>query len=227
MSSWSIRSAFSAVGCWLVASSVLGFFALSWFEEEVAGEAVLSAAGWLFATEISAMGGGVLALLYAARQTGFAAFRLGPIRKQEALLAVSMVVPVLGFGFAYSGLLGFWGIETPPQQTMQAMLDTTSFAALMVGLFGSILAAPLIEEMLFRGCLQPPTVERFGPAVGIGSVAVLFGLLHLSDPWAVIPCVVIGGVAGWLRHRSAGLAAPVLFHAVNNAIAVSLTVLIP
>jgi membrane protease YdiL (CAAX protease family) len=43
----------------------------------------------------------------------------------------------------------------------------------------------------------------------------------------VIPCVVIGGVAGWLRHRSGGLGAPVLFHGMNNAIAVSLTVLIP
>jgi hypothetical protein len=119
------------------------------------------------------------------------------------------------------------GVETSPQQTLQAMLDTTSVAALMVGLFGTMVGAPLIEEMLFRGCLQPPMVERFGPTVGIGSVALLFGLLHLSDAWAVIPCVVIGGVAGWLRHRSGGLGAPVLFHGMNNAIAVGLTVLIP
>jgi membrane protease YdiL (CAAX protease family) len=227
MKPWSIRFAFNALGCWLLVSSVVGFFALGWFEEEVAGDVVLSDAGWLFATEISALSGGLFALLYAARHTGLEAFRLGPMRKEDALLSVSMVVPVLGFGFAYSGLLGFLGVETSPQQTLQAMLDTTSVAALMVGLFGTMVGAPLIEEMLFRGCLQPPMVERFGPTVGIGSVALLFGLLHLSDAWAVIPCVVIGGVAGWLRHRSGGLGAPVLFHGMNNAIAVGLTVLIP
>jgi len=176
--------------------------------------------GMILATII----GMVAALLYAVREAGRDAFRWGPLAADWALLSAAMVIPVLGFGYGWTLLMETLGFEALPQTIVQGILETPSMAALiMAGAYG-ILGAAIFEEMLFRGFIQPPCVSRFGAVWGVLMTSIVFGLIHASDPWAIIPTMVIGGVAGWLRERTGGLGAPIIFHAVNNLIALILTV---
>jgi membrane protease YdiL (CAAX protease family) len=61
------------------------------------------------------------------------------------------------------------------------------------------LAAPLIEELFFRGLLMQSLQTRWGPRVAVGAQAIAFGLCHLS------PDLGWGNVAEMLAITSAGL----------------------
>jgi len=168
--------------------------------------------------------GMVSALFYALNKAGRDAFRWGPLEMDGALLSVAMVIPVLGFGYGWTLFMETLGFEALPQTIVQGILETPSMAVLiMAGTYG-IVGAALFEEMLFRGFIQPPCVSRFGVVWGVLMTSMLFGLIHASDPWAIIPTMVIGGVAGWLRERTGGLGAPIIFHGTNNLVALILTV---
>ncbi|MGH8128516.1 MAG: lysostaphin resistance A-like protein [Gammaproteobacteria bacterium] len=100
-------------------------------------------------------------------------------------------------------------------------------AALWLQVVYFIVAAPIQEEIIFRGLIQTTLTRhlqgtfslagmRFSiPAV---SAALLFGLIHLGvNPLAAIGAFVLGLLAGELRQRSGSLLPAILVHAIFNA----------
>lgn len=89
-------------------------------------------------------------------------------------------------------------------------------------------AAPIQEEIIFRGLLQGALEARMRNAVRLGGmrvsiaaviVAVLFAVVHLSvDPLVAVAALLLGLVAGHLRWRSGSLVPAVLVHALFNII---------
>jgi membrane protease YdiL (CAAX protease family) len=87
------------------------------------------------------------------------------------------------------------------------------------------LLAGLGEELLFRGVLQTLVANASGsPAVGLAAASVLFGAVHVGSrdflgygTWAAC----IGAVIGWLMMATGGLTAPVVAHALYDALALS------
>ncbi len=100
----------------------------------------------------------------------------------------------------------------------RAMTDT-QFAFML--LFGA-LAPGVIEEMLFRGFVQTRLVERYGPAAGIASAALLFGLWHF-DLRQGAAAVVLGAWFGVWSHRLKTIVPVVFAHALNNAVGFALS----
>lgn len=96
-----------------------------------------------------------------------------------------------------------------------------------VMLFGVIVAAPFLEEVLYRAVLQQ-TLRSGGvarvPAVVI--TAALFAVMHLGEgavdgasAWAALPALfVLGVLFGVLYERTGRLAAPVAAHALFNLV---------
>ena len=81
---------------------------------------------------------------------------------------------------------------------------------------GVSLAAGVGEELLFRGAVQ----AEFGWVVA----SVLFGLAHIGGRSSVVFglwVVVMGFGLGGLAHAAGGLLAPVVAHAVYDAMAIS------
>lgn len=94
------------------------------------------------------------------------------------------------------------------------------------------IGAPLIEELFFRGLMQPRLVERFGTALGLVATAVLFGAAHMTN-WQgaatyiyVISIAGGGFVLGLLRHATGRLGPSTWAHFFFNAQAVALTALL-
>ena len=82
----------------------------------------------------------------------------------------------------------------------------------------------MIEEIVFRGLVYPALARTAGPVrAAIGS-GVLFGLLHIAEPAAVGPLVVMGIVLGVLRARSGSLAPCLALHLGNNVLAMGLAI---
>ena len=138
------------------------------------------------------------------------------------VFAVCAVAPALGIGFLWSELYTLLGGDTEVQLFIAGLLKTTNQTAFVLSTLYAVFGAPVLEEVFFRGFMQPPLVRRFGAWGGIAMASLIFGVIHAVDPWSIIPVVSIGMIAGWLRHRSGALGAPIVFHGLNNGVALML-----
>jgi membrane protease YdiL (CAAX protease family) len=82
--------------------------------------------------------------------------------------------------------------------------------------------APLVEELFFRGLLQPRLVTRLGPTIGIGVASLVFGAAHLvawqgpitlAYGWSIAGA---GLVLGLIRYHSGRLGPAIAAHAIFN-----------
>jgi uncharacterized protein len=92
----------------------------------------------------------------------------------------------------------------------------------------AVIAAPLVEEMVFRGVVLRGLLSRFGVAVSIGLQAVLFGVAHI-DPVrgmgnvglaVILSAVGVAlGTAAYLLRR---IGPTILAHAIFNGVVLAI-----
>lgn len=87
--------------------------------------------------------------------------------------------------------------------------------------FGSVVVAPVAEEILFRGLFVGVVLDRgYGPlAAGASSLAV-FALVHAftAGTAGVVNALLLGALLTWLRFRFDNLVGAWLMHLLNNAL---------
>lgn len=81
-----------------------------------------------------------------------------------------------------------------------------------------VVAAPLLEEFIFRGVMLDGLLKRYSPTRSILISSFLFGLVHLN-PWQFVSAFIIGLLAGWVYYKTRNLLLPILIHMVNNLFA--------
>ena len=114
-----------------------------------------------------------------------------------------------------------------PQQEVASITEgtTTLVERLLIVLMVGI-AAPVVEEMLFRGMLLSRLVRSMSPMWAIVLQAALFAVIHLLDPSAIAALpglLLVGVVLGYAAIRTGSLALPIMIHAgVNLTAAVAL-----
>jgi membrane protease YdiL (CAAX protease family) len=84
------------------------------------------------------------------------------------------------------------------------------------------IAAPIAEEIFFRGLAQPVLQHYLGGVGGLIVTSILFGLVHLgSNPIeAVLPLAFFGAVVGTLAWRTGRLWPGIFAHMTFNGITV-------
>ena len=99
---------------------------------------------------------------------------------------------------------------------LQLVLKSQDSLALMMFFFTAAIAAPLFEEILFRGFLLP-SLTRYLPVWGsILISSLLFAVVHLSLS-EIVPLTSLGIVLGIVYTRSRNLLAPMLLHSLWNS----------
>ena len=165
----------------------------------------------------------------------FVVCRIEGIRDAAGRLGVRGFKPLSGLGWtivAYLLFLGFTGVwflivgDQTEQQVLQdigAEKDTVVLVlqgVLVVGL------APISEELFFRGFLFGGLRGRlsFWPAALISGI--FFGSIHLlgGSIEVIPPLAAFGVLLAWLYERTGSLGPPMLMHALQNAIAFTITV---
>lgn len=82
----------------------------------------------------------------------------------------------------------------------------------------TVLFAPLLEEILFRGIIQKGLINKgIKPAKAILFSALAFGIFHLN-PWQSVNAFLLGLVLGLVYYKTKSLLMPILLHAFNNFI---------
>lgn len=91
--------------------------------------------------------------------------------------------PILVSGTViYHILLKFWGCSDSIQELLLQMTDGQSPARLLFYLLMAAVAAPVVEECLFRGILLPYLATRTGIPVAILLVSLVFAGIHAHIP---------------------------------------------
>ena len=124
------------------------------------------------------------------------------------------LLPVLVL--AQDALLSVVSLLHLPSPNDKAYQEIARYPALMLG-FGCI-AAPVLEEIFFRGILLKGLLRNYRPAVAIGQSALLFGLMHMS-PAQSIATALMGALSGWLYYRTGSLRLCIGLHMLNNLLA--------
>jgi|GEM_PF-1565259 len=104
--------------------------------------------------------------------------------------------------------------ENPYVNVPKEKLQMISIMAVMV--------APVVEEIFFRGFMQPALVKSFGIFGGVFLTALIFGLSHaqyLDYSTALVAVIVIGLVLGTTRHYTHSVVPGIFAHLLNNLFA--------
>lgn len=133
---------------------------------------------------------------------------------------------VLGTAVMY--VLQLLGVDVPEVQ--RSLREAASRpGTLPVVAASTIIAAPLGEELLYRGLIFQSLLSRLRPGAAIWLSAGAFGLGHvtvgaswLSNATLALLIVPLGAVLAWSFRRSGTLWVPILIHAVFNGVTVSL-----
>jgi len=123
---------------------------------------------------------------------------------------------VLAFGIAgLAALLHTPKVDSPLDKLLSSRVSLVIFGAM------AVTVAPLFEELLFRGFIQPLLSRTFGVIAGILLTAIIFGSLHGPEygwAWQYVAAVsLVGVVLGWVRAHAKSIIPSTVMHACYNA----------
>jgi len=217
----------------LVVVVVFGFLLLSWAsvglvdgprETELTSEVVLAT----IMMQLFFMGLPVLMVM--ARQSPVAFFGLKRGLKLEtlawAVLAyVSTIIVVILLSVAqYETLIQWLFVGAEKQESIQELQESGSAAVYLKVILMAVIMAPIGEEFLYRGYLNP-VMERFcGKHFAIILMGLLFAVCH-GKVYPLLPLFVFGIILGYLYDQTKTIWAPILCHALFNGTTVLMTYL--
>lgn len=116
-------------------------------------------------------------------------------------------------------------------EPLLSLFPTEAYEEVMQGIglggwaiLSAVVAAPILEEVLFRGLVFESCGERFGKGVGLILSALLFGVIHVV-PVQMINAFVVGLILGYVYLKTRSLVSVIIIHAINNAIAYAFSAL--
>jgi membrane protease YdiL (CAAX protease family) len=227
LSAWSTAGwALLALFAWLATEAVvLIAFLVRWFAlnpgipldvDKVAHDGYLVS---LAAIASMAVQCGVVAL--AIRRTGqpVAAY-LGLSRRpraREVVFCVASVAVILVASDLLSWLIGHELLPPFMVKVYEAARDAGAPAVLLL-LLAAVVAAPIGEEILFRGLLFPGwAASALGVTGTIVLTSAIWAAIHVQYDWfGIVQVFCLGLLFGWVRWRSGSTLLTMLMHAVCN-----------
>ncbi|MDF3019995.1 MAG: family intrarane metalloprotease protein [Steroidobacteraceae bacterium] len=127
-------------------------------------------------------------------------------------VAAGLAAGAVALGYLYlADVMGFLG---------DAVNERRSFATLGWWILPvALVAAPLFEEFIFRGLIFGGLRRSFGLWPAALASAALFAIVHPAI--SIAPVFVLGLCAALVYERTRSLLAPMLAHAVYNAVAIA------
>jgi membrane protease YdiL (CAAX protease family) len=127
-----------------------------------------------------------------------------------------IVLPVIiASGFVVDFALRAFGIEPEQQDIINNVLSEDSLGVLAFMVFFGVLAAPIVEELIFRGFLQSAvriTCDKLQTVLTSGFV---FALIHWNAH-VFLQIFVLGLMLAYLFEKTGSLVAPITVHICHN-----------
>ncbi len=146
-----------------------------------------------------------------------------------AMILFGVTAGITGFyvcmylGGVIARVLIHFTVEPEAQSTVIALQSSISLP--WIAFFGvlSIVLAPIVEEIVFRGILYPMVRQLGHPRMALWGTSILFAASH-ANLQAFVPLTALALGLTWLYNRTDCLLAPILAHSTFNAINFALTI---
>lgn len=146
-----------------------------------------------------------------------------------ATLALIAAVPVLSvLSWTVAALITLMTGEAPANiahGTLTLLVESDADLWRWGMIAAAVLGAPIVEEVLYRGCLQAGIVGLSAPPwTAIVITSGLFTAMHIAivDWNALVTLFALSLVMGWVYERTGRLSAAVLLHMLFNGLNVAL-----
>ncbi len=141
---------------------------------------------------------------------GLQTLRLATVALPLAILSIAgFWLLFLPLSFAAPEFVRHWALESQQQQPMTNMSQWLSMT------FVAVVAAPLVEEVLFRGLLLQRWSLKWGTPTAVVATSALFAVGHVE----LLGHFLFGVVMCALYLRTKSLWVPIVTHASNNLLA--------
>lgn len=122
-------------------------------------------------------------------------------------------------------MLTFRLVEFQPHifKTLSYLNDLPAWQAWSL-ILGISLVAGICEEIGFRGYMQTPIEQKYGPVAGIAITSLVFVLVHLHQAWSggiLVQIFVISSMIGYLAYATNSLLPGIIAHVTFDIINVS------
>jgi membrane protease YdiL (CAAX protease family) len=136
----------------------------------------------------------------------------------RAVIVVLVLLPILaGMQWLVTEILDHLGWKTEDELAVQVVLQTKSLLGKVYMAGFAVVLAPVAEEFIFRGMLFSFIKQLGFPRTAWIGVSILFALIHGSAT-AFLPLFVLALTLTWLYEKSGHLLAPIVAHALFNAV---------
>jgi hypothetical protein len=213
---WGIPASFAWLLFSFLVSAVVatGFFAL-WQGERPVGatyDGVL-----ITISALSSIPAQIGVLAWAARLRGWPPmdyFALNWPKRGELILAIICVVAI---DLLFDALLYVTGRDIVAPFQVEAYQSAQNASWLFWLLVAIVFAAPLGEELTFRGFLFRGLARPGFELHAIGIISVVWALLHIQYDWlGMAQIFVLGLVLGWFRWASGSTMLTIVMHVLIN-----------
>jgi membrane protease YdiL (CAAX protease family) len=138
----------------------------------------------------------------------------------------------LFFTLLLTTLTEYYGVKVE-QKTVQEMVKQVmgNPGAIVLFFLLAAVAAPVWEELIFRGLLYPAVRARWGMWAGMLGTGFLFAMMHetgqvLHDPRTFLfPIFYLGCVLAYVRDRTGSVVPGMVVHALHNTVALAVSLL--
>lgn len=196
----------------LVISCIFGFFNA---ESLISGE---TAVDWVvtlvsFPMQIIFF---LSAFLYCRKRKTRFEFELKSVKPLGYILPIAAAAIAL-FGF-YLAHISFSLLLEAMHYQSQGGIELNSVAGKIIGVIVTVIAAPIGEEVVFRGALLSGLKEKFKPAIAVVLSGLAFSLMHMN-PEQTVYQFLLGATCAYLTLKSGSLLPAIIAHATSNLIA--------
>ena len=163
-------------------------------------------------------------LIYYLLAVGLSFYIVGLIKKKKTgnnsfnfTIENKRIIPfvIVGIIFLYCGIIS-------PINALISLTESTKVTYLDYGklpgiftLLQSLIAAPILEELIFRGIILDGLLKKYSPTKSILISSLIFGLIHL-DRFQFVTALLMGIFIGWVYYRSRSLTLSIIIHALAN-----------
>jgi membrane protease YdiL (CAAX protease family) len=144
----------------------------------------------------------------------FVVKHLFQLPKGSSSFSLTMKAMLVHFVGGWALLLIFLlGYGVNPGDVAASAIDLQPM--LFISIISMAIAAPIVEELLFRGLVQDFFGEAYPKWIAIFITATIFGLIHLN-PFSVINAFWGGLVFGYVRYETGSLWPSIFLHSMWN-----------
>ena len=216
-----VSDAYNVILIWFLSMVVIGVFLKN------AGEIFPAFGSQMGQLLLSAVFSSTIALILIVKASqkfsdGGFFYNVGLRKGDRSVVEVFVVPALVGLFFAAvsSAIIGLRHAQ--PVTPLSEIIDATDSVWLFaIFLALGVLAAPLIEEIIFRGYFFHVLSRARGKRFAIYVIALVFAFLHIGQYWgdwaAIVMVMLLGFALTILRASSGTILASVVTHYVYNA----------